>query len=172
MQRFSKKASTAPPDSPEPTAMLEIIILQRFSVIVIFILTASLLQIHTDLLNFGSAARHYSLDYLYSITGPTKERMFFRLSKRFFQYFQILLTNEPVGISDRLKHALCFTVSNCFHSRIVFWYSIPKIRTITPNVPHESKKFRYFTLTQIIKPTLFIRQRLCNLFKKVRAPYI
>ena len=52
--------------------MLEIVILQRFSVIVIFILTASLLQIHTDLLNFGSAARHYSLDYLYSITGPTK----------------------------------------------------------------------------------------------------
>ena len=56
--------------------MLEIVILQRFSVIVIFILTASLLQIHTDLLNFGSAARHYSLDYLYSITGPTKEEVF------------------------------------------------------------------------------------------------
>ncbi len=50
--------------------MLEIVILQRFSVIVIFILTASLLQIHTDLLNFGSAARHYSLDYFYSTTIP------------------------------------------------------------------------------------------------------
>ena len=87
MQRFSKKASTAPPDSPEPTAMLEIIILQRFSVIVIFILTASLLQIHTDLLNFGSAARHYSLDYLYSITGPTKERMFFSSIQKVFPIF-------------------------------------------------------------------------------------
>ena len=64
--------------------MLEIVILQRFSVIVIFILTASLLQIHTDLLNFGSAARHYSLDYLYSITGPEKEQVFFFVSPKDF----------------------------------------------------------------------------------------
>lgn len=56
--------------------MLEIVILQRFSVIVIFILTASLLQIHTDLLNFGSAARHYSLDYFYSTTIPQIEQVF------------------------------------------------------------------------------------------------
>ena len=67
--------------------MLEIVILQRFSVIVIFILTASLLQIHTDLLNFGSAARHYSLDYLYSITGPTKEQMFFSSLQKIFPIF-------------------------------------------------------------------------------------
>ena len=67
--------------------MLEIVILQRFSVIVIFILTASLLQIHTDLLNFGSAARHYSLDYLYSITGPMKEQMFFSSLQKIFPIF-------------------------------------------------------------------------------------
>ncbi len=67
--------------------MLEIVILQRFSVIVIFILTASLLQIHTDLLNFGSAARHYSLDYLYSITGPTKEQAFFSSPQKIFPIF-------------------------------------------------------------------------------------
>ena len=57
-------------DSQEPTALLEIVIRIRLSVMVTLILTASFLQIHTDLLNFGSAARHYSLDYLYSITGP------------------------------------------------------------------------------------------------------
>lgn len=67
--------------------MLEIVILQRFSIIVIFILTASLLQIHTDLLNFGSAARHYSLDYLYSITGPTKVRVFFSSLQKIFPIF-------------------------------------------------------------------------------------
>ena len=67
--------------------MLEIVILQRFSVIVIFILTASLLQIHTDLLNFGSAARPYSLDFLYSITGPTKERGFFSSLQKIFPIF-------------------------------------------------------------------------------------
>ena len=54
--------------------MLEIVILKRFSVIVIFILTASLLQIHTDLLNFGSAAQPYSLDYFYFITIQHKEK--------------------------------------------------------------------------------------------------
>ena len=42
--------------------MFEIVIRIRLSVIVIFILTASLLQIHTDLSKFGSAARPYSLD--------------------------------------------------------------------------------------------------------------
>lgn len=64
--------------------MLEIVILQRFSVIVIFILTASLLQIHTDLLNFGSAARHYSLDYFYSIIISLQEQAFFYAYKSFF----------------------------------------------------------------------------------------
>ena len=42
--------------------ILEIVIRKRFSVIVIFILAASFLQIHTDLLNSGQAARLYSLD--------------------------------------------------------------------------------------------------------------
>ena len=79
--------------------MLEIVILQRFSVIVIFILTASLLQIHTDLLNFYHITMkskiqfniflklNYSLDYLYSITGPTKEQMFFSSLQKIFPIF-------------------------------------------------------------------------------------
>ena len=59
--------------------MLEIVIFKRFSVIVILILTASLLQIHTDLLNFGSAARPYSPDWFYSIIILIKEQAFFSI---------------------------------------------------------------------------------------------
>ena len=44
-------------DSLELTALLEIVIRIRFSVIVILNLTASFLQIHTDPLNFSAAAR-------------------------------------------------------------------------------------------------------------------
>ena len=48
-------------DSLELTALLEIVIRIRFSVIVILNLTASFLQIHTDPLNFSAAARLISL---------------------------------------------------------------------------------------------------------------
>ena len=49
------------PDSLELTALLEIVIRIRFSVIVILNLTASFLQIHTDPLNFSAAARLIAL---------------------------------------------------------------------------------------------------------------
>lgn len=66
--------------------MLEIVILQRFSVIVIFILTASLLQIHTDLLNFGSAARPYSLDLFILPQSHSKNKRSHRIYKSFCSY--------------------------------------------------------------------------------------
>ena len=81
--------------------MLEIVILQRFSVIVIFILTASLLQIHTDLLNFGSAARHYSLDYFYYIIFSADEQVFLL----FLVYFFPSITNLSI------LNAACFFAS-------------------------------------------------------------
>lgn len=49
------------PDSLELTALLEIVIRIRFSVIVILNLTASFLRIHTDPLNFSAAARLIAL---------------------------------------------------------------------------------------------------------------
>ena len=45
------------PDSLELTALLEIVIRIRFSVIVILNLTTSFLQIHTNPLHFSAAAR-------------------------------------------------------------------------------------------------------------------
>lgn len=65
-------------DSLELTALLEIVIRIRFSVIVILNLTASFLQIHTDPLNFGAAARLIAPGNLYCITKMNKEGAFKR----------------------------------------------------------------------------------------------
>lgn len=66
------------PDSLELTALLEIVIRIRFSVIVILNLTASFLQIHTDPLNFSAAARLIAPGNLYCITKMNKEGAFKR----------------------------------------------------------------------------------------------
>lgn len=65
-------------DSLELTALLEIVIRIRFSVIVILNLTASFLQIHTDPLNFSAAARLIAPGNLYCITKMNKEGAFKR----------------------------------------------------------------------------------------------
>ena len=65
-------------DSLELTALLEVVIRIRFSVIVILNLTASFLQIHTDPLNFSAAARLIAPSNLYCITKMNKEGAFKR----------------------------------------------------------------------------------------------
>ena len=85
--------------------MLEIVILQRFSVIVIFILTASLLQIHTDLLNFGSAARHYSLDYFYSIIISPQEQAFFSSLQKIFPIFSNFINKELTFFRNKFAYS-------------------------------------------------------------------
>ena len=64
-------------DSQEPTALLEIVIRIRLSVMVTLILTASFLQIHTDLLKFSSAARLLFSWLFYSNIFFKKEQGFF-----------------------------------------------------------------------------------------------